>query len=249
VSGFAPAIADHVTIGQLLDMTSGLGDVALSRPNSPRTIEEMMKLILPEPLQAAPGSGFRYSNDGYIVLGAVIQNVTGQTYGTYVRDHVLRPAGMTDTNLSVYTPAGVPGMAHGYALNGTTLTDVSDMPQIANPSGGASSTAADLLRFARALMHHRLLSPAMTTTVLTPRVNAPQPGGPAVDEYTYGFSYQQINGVTFVGHNGGTPGYEGQLDIYPASGTVVVILTNQDKTLVPAIQRSETMLTTSQPGR
>ena len=85
----------------------------------------------------------------------------------------------------------------------------------------------------------------MTATVLTPRVHSPQPGGTAVDEYTYGFAYQAENGVTFVGHNGGTPGYEGQIDIYPLTGYVVVILTNQDQTLVPAIQRSEAILTAS----
>lgn len=85
----------------------------------------------------------------------------------------------------------------------------------------------------------------MTATILTPRVNSPQPGGPPVDKFTYGFAYQQINGVTFVGHNGGTPGYAGQIDIYPRSGYVAVILTNQDNTLIPAIQRSEKILTSS----
>ena len=100
-------------------------------------------------------------------------------------------------------------MAHGYAATGSKLTDISDQPQIANPSGGAYSTTGDLLRFATAVLDDKLLTPAMTATILTPRVSSPQPGGPAVDEYTYGFAYQQINGVTFVGHNGGTPGYEG----------------------------------------
>jgi CubicO group peptidase (beta-lactamase class C family) len=95
------------------------------------------------------------------------------------------------------------------------------------------------------LLDHTLLSAAMTATILVPRVNSPQPGGPLVDKYTYGFAYQQVNGVTFVGHNGGTPGYTGQIDIYPGTGYVVVILTNQDDTLVPAIQRSESILTGS----
>jgi hypothetical protein len=66
-----------------------------------------------------------------------------------------------------------------------------------------------------------------------------------VDEYSYGFTYQAINGVPFVGHNGGTPGYEGQLDIYPRTGYVVVILAHRDQVLVPAIQRSEALLTSS----
>ncbi|HEY6790273.1 MAG TPA: serine hydrolase domain-containing protein [Trebonia sp.] len=245
LTGFAPSVAEHVTIAELLDMTSGFGDVALASANPPATLAGMMKLILREHLQFSPGLRFLYSNDGYIVLGAVIQSVTGQSYDSYVREHVLDPAGMTHTSLSVYTPARVPGMAHGYALDGTTLRDDSATPQIANPSGGAYSTVSDLLKFARALTGHKLLSSAMTATVLTPRVNSPQPGGLPVDKYTYGFAYQAINGVTFVGHNGGTPGYEGQLDIYPKTGYIVVILTNQDETLVPAIQRSEAMLTGS----
>jgi hypothetical protein len=69
------------------------------------------------------------------------------------------------------------------------------------------------------------------------------PGGPPVDKYAYGFADQRIDGVRIVGHNGGTPGYEGQLDIYPDLGCVVVILANQDQALVPAIQHSEDLVT------
>ncbi len=247
LTGFSPAVADRVTIAELLDMTSGLGDVALGSANPPAALAGMIKLIEREPLQFQPGSRFSYSNDGYIVLGAIIQAVTGQSYDSYVRQHVLSPAGMAHTGLSAYIPARVPGMAHGYALTGSNpaLHDNSSTPQIANPSGGAYSTVGDLLKFAQALLGHTLLSPAMTAAVLIPRVNAPQPGGPPVDQYTYGFAYQAINGVSFVGHNGGTPGYQGQIDIYPRTGYVVVILTNQDQGLVPAIQRSETMLTSA----
>lgn len=267
LAGFAPAVADHVTIGELLDMTSGLGDVVLSSANPPTGIAGMLRLIEKEPLQSTPGSRFLYSNDGYIVLGAIIERVSGQSYAHYLDQHVFKPAGMTHTDVSVYTPAHVRGMAHGYMLvgdNGEPVSpgapsaneagsnpqavswqDNSNRPQIANPSGGAYSTVGDLFRFAEALLAHKLLSPSMTDTVLTPRVNAPQPGGPPVDEYTYGFAYQAIDGVAFVGHNGGTPGYAGQIDIYPKTGYVVVILTNQDQALVPAIQKSEAILTGS----
>ncbi len=243
LTGFSPAVADHVTIADLLDMTSGLGNVALAGAHPPTTLAGQIKLIAKEPLASRPGSRFLYSNDGYIVLGAVIARITGQSYGSYVEQHILVPAGMTHTDLNPYTPAKVPGMADGYALTGNTLRDIGDQLQVANPSGGASSTVGDLFRFAQALLDHKLLDAAMTATILTPRVNSPQPGGPPVDKYTYGFAYQAINGVTFVGHNGGTPGYEGQIDIYPQTGYVVGILTNQDQTLVPAIQRSETILT------
>jgi CubicO group peptidase (beta-lactamase class C family) len=245
LTGLPASIAGHVTIGELLDMTAGLGNTVLGQASPPRTIAGMVALIARERLQFTPGTKFSYSNDDYILLGAVVQRLSGQSYADYLRQHILGPAGMTDTGYAVYTPARVPAMAHGYALTGSNLTDISEQPQIANPSGGAYSTTGDLLKFAEALVGHRLLNPAMTAAILTPRVNSPQPGGPAVDEYTYGFAYQQVNGVTLVGHNGGTPGYEGQIDIYPGSGYVVVVLTNQDGTMIPAIQRTEAILTDS----
>jgi CubicO group peptidase (beta-lactamase class C family) len=261
--GLRPALGDHVTIAELLTMTSGLDDTVLSRPNPPTTIPEMVKLIANERPEFKPGAHFHYSNDGYILLGAIIKKVSGQSYDSYLREHIFTPAGMTHTDVRVYTPARVPSMAHGYMLVGpngqpmrpgpapaprsgsqpATLRDNSATPQIANPSGGAYSTVGDLLKFAQALLHHKLLAPPMTRTILIPRVNARQPGGPPVDAYTYGFAYQAINGITFVGHNGGTPGYEGQIDIYPQSHYVVVILTNVDQVLVPAIQKSEEILT------
>jgi CubicO group peptidase (beta-lactamase class C family) len=124
-------------------------------------------------------------------------------------------------------------------LVGGTLRDNADRLQVGNPSRGAYSTVTDLLGFARALMGHRLLSAAMTDTVLAGKVDVHRPGGLPVDRYGYGFADQAINGVRFVGHNGGTPGYEGQLDVYPTRGYTVVILTNRDGVLVPAVQRSE----------
>lgn len=137
----------------------------------------------------------------------------------------------------------MPGMAHGYAQTPAGTRDVAAMPQVGNPSGGAYSTVADLLRFSQALLGHRLLGPAMTDAVLTGRVAVSRPGGPTVDEYGYGFAVQAVHGVRFVGHNGGTAGYEGQLDVYPTRGYVVVVLTNQDGVLVPAIQESERIAT------
>jgi CubicO group peptidase (beta-lactamase class C family) len=245
LTGLPAAIGDHVTIGDLLDMTAGLGNAVLGRVNPPRSLDRMVSLIASERLQFQPGTRFFYSNDDYILLGAVVQKLSGESYADYLRKHILAPADMTHTGYSTYIPARMSGMAHGYALSGSKLHDISDEPQIANPSGGAYSTTGDLLRFARAVLDHKLLTPAMTATILTPRVESPQPGGPPVDKYTYGFAYQQVNGITFVGHNGGTPGYAGQIDIYPHTGCVVVILTNQDNALVPAIQRSEAILTSS----
>jgi Beta-lactamase len=166
---------------------------------------------------------------------------------------------MTDTDIGVYRPSQIPGMAHGYVLVGqdgqplppgseqdsaaqsARLRD-NDEPQIGNPSGGGYSTVGDLLRFAQALTGHQLLSPALTDTVLAGKVETNRPG-PGRDRYAYGFSDRTVNGVRIVGHNGGSPGYEGQLDLYLDRGSTVVMLTNQDQVLVPALRRSEELLT------
>jgi CubicO group peptidase (beta-lactamase class C family) len=257
LSGFPARLADKVTLHHLLTHTAGLGDVPRGEPGEPAALAEEVARIAAEPPQFEPGARFAYSNAGFVVLGAVIERVTGAAYADHVRERVLAPAGMSHTEIRPYRPAEVPGMAHGYMLTGAdgrplppgpgarsgTLRDNADAPQVVNPAGGAISTAADLLGFARALMEHRLLDPAGTDTVLTGKVDSPRPGGPAQDRYGYGFSDRRVNGVRVVGHNGGTPGYEAQLDIYPDRAHTVILLTNQDAVLVPALRRTEDLLT------
>jgi CubicO group peptidase (beta-lactamase class C family) len=265
VAGFPPEIAGNVTIHQLLTHTSGMGDEALARrpdrPTPPSTLAGQLAMIIKAPLAFQPGSQHAYSNDGFIVLGAIIERVTGRSYADHVHDHVFTPAGMTETMVAVYKPVDVPHMAHGYMLvdrNGQPLAgrpgadpaaatgelrDNGDLEQIANPSGGAYSTASDMIAFATALTGGKLLSRTLTDTVTSGKVATNRPGAPPGDEYAYGFADFTINGVRIFGHNGGSPGYDGQLDIYPTRGHAVVILTNQDNAARPAIARSEDLLT------
>jgi CubicO group peptidase (beta-lactamase class C family) len=260
LAGFPPQIADTVTIHQLLTHTAGMDDAALRRrPQPPYRLAGLLERIVTAPLQFQPGSRFGYSNDGFIVLGAILERRTRQAYADYLRQHIFTPAGMTATDIGVYRPSQIPGMAQGYALVGkdgqpvrsgsgqgattpSAALAANDEPQVANPSGGAWSTVGDLLRFAQALTGHRLLSPALTDTVLAGKVATHRPG-PAKDSYAYGFADQRRDGGRIVGHNGGSPGYEAQPDSYPDRGHVVVVLTNQDQTLTPAIQRAQAILT------
>jgi CubicO group peptidase (beta-lactamase class C family) len=250
-----------------------MGDALRRDPTTepPHTIAGLMGRIVTEPLQFEPGSRFGYSNSGFIVLGAAVERITGRTYRDYVHENVFEPAGMADTDVRVYRPRDVPGMALGYMRVGRDgqpmpmpmppgsgpppgpgrspdpqagmVRDNGDLPQIGNPSGGAYSTVADMFAFAGALTGHRLLSPELTDIVLTGKVGSTRPGGSPEDTYAYGFIDQKVNGVRIVGHDGGIPGYEAQLDVYPKNGHVVVILANQDGVLVPAIRKSEEILT------
>ncbi|WP_169813986.1 serine hydrolase domain-containing protein [Actinomadura kijaniata] len=257
LSGFPREIADRVTVHHLLTHTSGLGDVPLVDGRRPLTIDELMKEIVKQPPKAEPGGPMVYSNAGYIVLGAIIERVSGGDYARHVRGRILAPARMRHTAFRVYTPSKVPHMAHPYALldangrwvgmprpDGTLpegeLRDVGDRTSSATPGGGAISTVADVLAFSRALLGHRLLDPGLTATVLEGKVDRPGPPGA---RYGYGFSLDRVNGVDVVGHNGGTMGYWCQLDMYPATGHTVVILTNQDGALPPALRKSRDLVT------
>jgi CubicO group peptidase (beta-lactamase class C family) len=236
--GFPREVANRVTVGQLLTHTSGLGDVFMRwHPNAPAQLDvsDLLTRIVREPLQFEPGSRFGYSNSGYVVLGAIIESVTGESYYDYVRRHVFVPAGMTRTGW--YSPDQVPNMAHGYARVDTSGTWVAG-----NPSGGAYSTVGDLLKFARALLKGRLLSPKTTKTVLAGKVNTPKPG-PAKARYGYGFEEEFRNGVRIVGNGGGQPGVEAQLRIFPRLGYTVIVLTNKEGANRPVQGRAFRLLT------
>jgi CubicO group peptidase (beta-lactamase class C family) len=238
LSGFPGDVAKRVTIGQLLTHTSGLGDVFMRwHPNAPAQLDlsELLTRIAREPLQFEPGSRFGYSNSGYVVLGAIVEAVTGQDYYDHVRRHVFTRAGMTRTGW--YAPDQVPNMAHGYTRVDTSRTWVAG-----NPSGGAYSTIGDLLKFAEALLKGKLLGPRMTKTVLAGKVDTPRPG-PAQTAYGYGFEEEFRNGVRIVGHGGGQPGVEAQLRIFPRLGYTVIVLTNQEGANRPVHERATRLLT------
>jgi CubicO group peptidase (beta-lactamase class C family) len=167
--------------------------------------------------------------------------------GKYLRGFATDVADkVTIADLLTHT-SGLGDVALGTAQPPRTLAGIARIVeeplQDRQPLRGAYSTVRDLLRFAQALTHYQLLSPTLTNTILAGKVNVHRPGGPAVDRYGYGFADQTINGIRIVGHNGGSPGYEGQLDIYLGKGYVVALLANQDRVPVPAIRESEALLT------
>ncbi len=115
-------VANKVTIRQLLSHTSGLADFfgqqfADSNMANFDTLESLLPLFVDKPLEFDPGSRWSYSNAGYIVLGLVIQQVSGHSYYDYVRDHVYRPAGMQNTD-NWAADADVPNRALGYTYAG-----------------------------------------------------------------------------------------------------------------------------------
>lgn len=239
-------VADKVTIHHLLTHTSGMGSYWNPKYHAAKDSLQKLGDFLPafadEPLAFPPGERFEYSNAGYIVLGLIVEKVSGESYADYVRRHIYEPAGMTDT---AFYPKDqeVPNRAIGYqtleGFGGAPLADgprpnTAGLGRIGGSAGGGYSTAPDLLKFATALREHRLLSPRMTETILTGKV--PMPAGPGMKVlYGYGFGEEKEGGKRTVGHNGGSPGVRSQLDIGLDDGTTLVILSNLDAR-IPAIR-------------
>jgi D-alanyl-D-alanine carboxypeptidase len=230
-------VATEVTIRQLLTHTGGTGDIFGpdfdAHRNELRTLVDYVKLYGKRGLEFEPGSRWAYSNYGFILLGAVIEKVTGHSYYDYVQAHIYAPAGMTSTG-SLPENQAVPGRSIGYTKPpGTTawVPNTDTLPYRGTSAGGGYSTVGDLERFADALLSHKLLSPGSTNLLITGKVK----DGPGT-RYAYGFEDARgADGNGWVGHGGGAPGMNGDLKIYPKSGYVVAVLTNLDPPAAQAI--------------
>lgn len=209
-----------ITVAQLLDHTSGLGDF-FNDPGYEQllphltTLSAYLPLVEHERLLFAPGTRWSYSNSGFLLAGLVIEKASGEGYYAYLAHHIWAPAGMTHTGC--YRRAHLPAYAAiGYEDGGAANT--ASLAPLGTSAGGCYSSARDMITFARALESHRLLSARLTSVITTSKVSAPGGG------YGYGFG---IRGST-VWHNGGAPGAAGELDINPTLGLVVVTLGNVD---------------------
>ena len=148
--------AARVTILHLLEMSSGIGDFFGDRYDAADrerilTLANYLPLFADLPLEFAPGKGNRYSNGGYIVLGLIIEKVTGLDYYSYIRDNIFKPAGMTDSDW-IPKAAEVPNRAFGYVRDGSSWkTNYDTLPGRGSAAGGGYSTARDLFKYTVAL--------------------------------------------------------------------------------------------------
>lgn len=233
-----------VTIHQLLTHTGGTGDFFGPEFDAHRlelrTHADYVKLFGNRGPEFAPGSRWKYSNYGFLLLGAIIERVSGQSYYDYVQQHVYTPAGMVSTG-SEPEERAVADRSVGYTKmdgNSAWKPNTDTLPYRGMAAGGGYSTVEDLLRFANAIQQHKLLDAKHTTLLTTGKVDTP--GG----RYAYGFGERIINGTRCVGHGGGAPGMNGALDICD-NGYVVVVLANLDP---PAAGRISEFITNRLPA-
>jgi CubicO group peptidase (beta-lactamase class C family) len=195
--------AEKVTIRHLLNMTSGIGDFFGSRYDATpkdkiRTLQDYLPLFSDLPLEFEPGTNNRYSNGGYVVLGVIIEKVSGVDYYTYVRENIFKPCGLLNTD-SFARDADVPNLARGYTLEGVAeggrVLNHSTLPGRGSSAGGGYSTAEDMLKYVLALKDKKVYLP------------------------------DAANGL---GIAGGAPGINSAVEWDPRSGYIVIVLTNFD---------------------
>lgn len=237
-------LASKVTIEQLLSHTGATGDIFGPEFEKNRlelkTLQDYVKLYGNRGPEFEPGSRWKYSNYGFLLLGVLIEKVSGQSYYDYVRDHIYKPAGMTGT-ASEPEEQVVAERSIGYTrFTGPSLKPNTDtLPFRGTSAGGGYSTAEDLLKFATALQAHKLLNAQHTEILTTGKVETPGGG-----KYAYGFSDATYNGMRCFGHGGGAPGMNGELRICPGPGFVVAVLANMDP---PAASRVADFITNRLP--
>jgi CubicO group peptidase (beta-lactamase class C family) len=232
-----PEAARKITVRHLLTHTAGLGSL-FDRPGFDvrkryRSHADYFPVFAREPLAFEPGTAAEYSNEGFIVLGAVLEKLTGQDYLEHVREVILRPLGMADTD-SYAVDEVVPGRAVGYARYEDDPFGIEPrhpnwmkVGWRGNACGGGYSTAPDLLRFAVALRDGRLVGRATADALTAPQGK--------LRDYGMGFQSRPVNGKSVRGHNGGGPNYgiNSDLEIFWDGSYTVVVLGNYD---APAAQ-------------
>ena len=184
-----------------------------------RTTRDFLALFADLPLEFEPGTRQQYSNGGYIVLGAIIEKASGQDYYDYVREHIYGPAGMTNTD-SYDRDAEIPNRATGYTKEATDgpggrRINRDELPGRGSSAGGGYSTAPDLLKFASAVHENRLMSPELTTWLVTRQEPAAQRAGVAAAARAFGWL-------------GGSPGVNAAFWSSATTGYTIVVLSNFD---------------------
>ncbi len=219
-----PAIAESITIRQLLNHTSGLGDIFgddfSSYSQRLKTHSNYIAHFGKRAPEHAPGAQDGYSNYGYVVLGAIIEAVSGQSYYDYIQKHIYVPAGMTSTG-SEPESSLVAGRVVPYTkVDGQWKVESASLPWRGTAAGGGYSTVGDLQRFGDALLRGDLVSPALLDQATSPQNHK--------QWYGYGFMVSGNGAVRQFGHEGGASGANAAFVVIPSRQYVVIGLSNND---------------------
>ena len=217
----APDAWDKITIFNLLTHTSGIPNFTgfinyHSIEPFPITPEKLIAQFRDKPLDFQPGEKFSYSNSGYVVLGYLIEKITGESYAKFVEDNIFKPLGMKDSGYDSNS-AIIPDRAQGYTRGPNGLENAGYINMTVPFSAGALySTTDDLLRWEQGLFGGKVLSPESLKQMTTPFKG----------DYAFGLVVRTVNGHRVINHGGGIEGFNTMLAYYPDDKVTIAVLAN-----------------------
>jgi CubicO group peptidase (beta-lactamase class C family) len=217
----APAAWDGVTVFHLLNHSSGIpnftsfDDYGKSK-TLPTNLDELIARFSDKPLEFAPGEQHAYSNSGYILLTAIVEKASGQSYADFVEENLFTPLGMADSGYDSHD-AIVPRRASGYVptQKGPMHAEYIDM-SIPQGAGALYSTAHDLLKWETGLFGGKVLKPESLELLVTPYKG----------DYALGLQVTKTDAGTTISHGGGIEGFNTWLGYDPGSKITVAVLSN-----------------------
>lgn len=219
----SPEAWSAITIHHLLTHTAGIPNFTgfpdnLRFERLPTTVAATVSRFKDKPLDFEPGTKMRYSNSGYVLLGYIIEKVTGKSYGEFVAERIFQPLGMKQSGYD--HPSDIlPGRASGYSRRGTNIINcipfAMDTPHAA---GALHSTVGDLLIWDQALYSDRLVSASTLKAMFTP----------FKEDYCYGWFHGHFGGRIGYGHGGGISGFATQVIRLTNERVYVAVLSNFD---------------------
>ncbi|MBC5775709.1 serine hydrolase [Pontibacter sp. KCTC 32443] len=211
---------DKITLHHLLSNTSGLPDFVnywKDVNTKPATTHDIVALVKDKPLEFEPGTKWKYSSTGFVVLGQVIEKVTGKPYEKVLAQQILKPLKMHETGMEFSKP--VAGMALGYNHDGVDRKLAKSINMSwCHAAGAMYSTPADLAKFDAALNSNKLLSDASKKQMFTP----------VMKDYGYGWVIDSVDGKQRISHSGAINGFKANFIRFPEQEIAITILSNYE---------------------
>lgn len=218
---------DSITIAQLLSHTSGIYNYTNSmkfmesEAVNPIRLDSLIRTFKNKPLDFKPGTRYSYSNSGYILLGYIIQKVSGKPYEQMVREVIFRPLQMRQSGFD-FKALNDPRKSTGYlAMEGDTVAATIVDSSTSYAAGSIYSTAADLYKWHNALYTENIVKQSSLKQAWTPVKN----------RYGYGWTVDSIKGKFVVMHNGGIFGFTSDMLRVAADSTCIILLSNKPEML------------------
>ena len=232
----APTHGHKVTVRQLLNHTSGIYSFtslpeAEANERLDLTHDQVLALFKDKPLDFEPGTAWRYNNSAFYIAGMVVERVTKQEYGAYVREHLFKPLGMNSAQLC-YSRMVVPHLASGYELDRGVLVNAALMSwKLPFAAGAICATATDVVKWQAALDGGRVLSASSLKLMRTATLLADE----TVIDYGLGTRLGTLGGHRVLGHTGSGGGFAAALESFPDAHLTVVVLVNTGVGAIPAL--------------